>query len=803
MGLYDDDTPENRDIDERLARMRGETAKRTDDWNDKVAKIKEGEEGAKKGDPEPTTKGAADKGDKKAFSPTDLGKAEEEDPGFRWSPEGGLKTTKKFWTLRRKGAAGTAGAAGVVVMFAFFVFGSHFKVPGVVGSLGDLPAEHMMRAIVEKRFDTLTTRYMVGKAAGNLDEIAKPGSALAKLYKVFDAIDLQGMLKQHNGLEYVRWGGRVLILHNGREVGQISGAPDKIDEEIGALRKANKGFDKEIKLVHTKTLPIFRYGTLTGKVRVWMRLLGIKNAFRPPKEDPAKNKLENMDNLDKSVTKQSSEIIIKEISDVADCIGGDCSGLKRESQPLNTASPSAKTGLNTGDTADVKNPAGEAVEKGAEEALEKVEEKPAEALSKSVMQRVMEHLLGEVAGKLTAETIPILGQIDLLAQIWHVAAELSDNNLLMASIVNIREYGAMTTAAIWMGFADNIKDHNMGASFISGLGERLTGYDTGDMVKAMYGRGGGVPVDKIGSTKGELNKDVWAEIVGFSGTEIDKVTLCTSIEDFKVYNTPWCITSLALGAWYNTISKALGFVGDKLAGLITWLIKFSLAYQFMRIVFGDGWEAKFITSAIERLFKVLRLVSYDPTSSSGQLGNAIAVGHDVIWNRYLETNLGARDVTNDPSAITAYVNAQKDYEDSMRALPLSERLFSFDVRDSLVNKIAIAAPATPDPGSVMASIIAPLKALPASLFAMVSGRSFAIPTPASISAVDGVAQFGGNEAEINAGVPAEVSQQEVNDIQDVSCPANADGIFNNCQSYKDVIQMAVCIDTTNPCPEYR
>jgi len=43
----------------------------------------------------------------------------------------------------------------------------------------------------------------------------------------------------------------------------------------------------------------------------------------------------------------------------------------------------------------------------------------------------------------------------------------------------------------------------------------------------------------------------------------------------------------------------------------------------------------------------------------------------------------------------------------------------------------------------------------------------------------------------------------VTNVKDVQCPNNAEGLFNNCQSYKEVIQGAMCYDTKNPCPQYQ
>lgn len=738
---------------------------------------------------------------------------EKPEDGYYKRDEGGKKRTiKSFFSNRRRAAYGIAGTGGIgAIIISFFVFVGPFKIPSIVGDFeNDLSSSRMTRRIVERKFEKMLVKYAVLKEAGKIGKHVKPGSALDKLYKMFDSIDINKIIEQQNGIRYFNKNGVVHVYHHGKDIGTID-ADDlkKLDSDYDNLKKNNRAFRKDAAQVVTRTFPIFRMGTLSGTLRVWILKSGFVRGFGAPKEDKNKTKAENVaDEITKPALEQSTETAVSELENAVDCLGGGdktaCSGLERGDQPIETSDPHARSGLGRGGTSEKENPSAKAIQEEISTEVDALKNKPGgnTDIMTKVLEKVLAKIVGETAGKAIAESIPIIGWIDIAAQLSHAADEINDKQLFQQTLVLLREQQAGSIGATWLGFADNIKQGSMTLSFVSGLNERLTGHTNAEMIRSMYGYDGqGVPVNpKIGSRQEDLlSKDLAYQIYGVESGDLYGFVMCRSIDDYKVVNTANCLTHLVLWAWYHTVSKVLAAIGDVAAAILT-----ALPMWLMEQAFGKDWQAVLFQKAVHWVLDIFGYFGYDPTAVGPKLVNGIGVGIDVIFNRYMQTNLGARDITNDPSAAAALMEADQQYRENIAALPLRDRLFSLDVSSSLINRLAAAAPSNATPGTLAASIIAPIKSLPSALFSVVSGKSSAaLPGPAQSAAVDGVAQFGGNLAEIEADIPSELTTQQVSQISDVKCPANAPGFFNNCQAYKEIMQGAMCYDIKNPCPQYQ
>jgi hypothetical protein len=352
---------------------------------------------------------------------------------------------------------------------------------------------------------------------------------------------------------------------------------------------------------------------------------------------------------------------------------------------------------------------------------------------------------------------------------------------------------------LWLSYADNIKDGNMHASFIVGLAERLSG--TTLAATSLQLSGGdpskGIPVSpKVGS----YIETPWAKAAAGGATAFEWVLGCKEratspdpVGDFL--NFQYCNMHFILNIWYQTVSRLLGIVGDWGASAVIALWHLGTLDDVLEALlvakFGPNWQeelGRFAAAAILDLFGLL----VDAGARGAELYNNIYTGIDVLINRYLLTNFGATQKTPDVAAFTLGL-AKEHYRESVAVLPAHERLFSMDVPTSLTNKFLIAAPTSPDPGTMIATILKPIKALPSTFMSLISGRSLAAPDILQIAAVNGVAQMSYSEAELDADIAPEVMEQA-----DPQCPPNEPGKYNNCQRYKELLNSVRCVNLECP-----
>jgi hypothetical protein len=239
-------------------------------------------------------------------------------------------------------------------------------------------------------------------------------------------------------------------------------------------------------------------------------------------------------------------------------------------------------------------------------------------------------------------------------------------------------------------------------------------------------------------------------------------------------------------------------LGDFGSGIFSWALRvsgFDTVWKNLLIsIFGADWQAelaKFCAHALMRFFGV----TIDPTASGAPLHNDIYVGSDVITNGYMETNIGARQMSQDEDLVQLQ-KANDHYRQDMAALPLKDRLFALNVPSSLASQFFAAMPANLNPSTIVAGFGDALRALPGAFASLVSRRAAADFTQQQQAGFDGVAQFGGSDAEIDADIAPEVT-----DPTNPACPANNDNFFNNCQAYKEIISGAMCMYTD--CPQFQ
>lgn len=333
-------------------------------------------------------------------------------------------------------------------------------------------------------------------------------------------------------------------------------------------------------------------------------------------------------------------------------------------------------------------------------------------------------------------------------------------------------YGSL--AALWLGYADEIKDGNMKLSYVDALNDQITGHNFSSMAILLAG--------------GDPSKGL--QVQPTVGNDLDD-----PIGDFSdfAYNKIGLAWRLPLEAWYYTISQALGAFSE-LAGKITGFVlsPFTSVWErALTAIFGPNWMQEFALFGIKAIMFIFG-ISIDPNAKGGTLVNGIGTGMDVMNNRYLQTNLGAREVTTRETP-ELVMRANQNYQDGLAALPLTERLFSLDVPSSLASRAVQYAPTSTDPGSLAASILSPIKGIPGMFVSLLSGRSWAAASQQQVTDLNGVAQFGGSPEEIDADIPQEVKEPGI-----PQCPPNADGFFNNCQRYKEILGAAMCIHTNCP-----
>jgi hypothetical protein len=738
---------------------------------------------------------AANAAEQGTASADTLGAAEEkpEEGGF-YNP--GKKKEKvkgkfRFGGFRRKHAYVGFGVGGIITIgVAFWSLIPPLKVPAFLDGVRiGIPSGMIMRYIVEKTMTNIIFKFAIAEAEGRSS--AKPGSFLDKLHKAFRESDLLGKMEKRNGIKFGRVGDAVHLFHHGKDLGMVRGPTDvwKQTIKLPELRRSVLGITRI-------TFPFARIFDATNLAR-FIRSEYRLNFGTPPYDEPKDGESEadarkrNLRKLAEQRIRTILERIIGAMPAGIGCITGtsaDCDKLVGDKQPRDTIRGTSGSPIDgavgTGTDSDnisiegVGDTAADTFQETLGEVTDVASDAVDDAIPGSFIDRFTEKLIALIIKVMTAKvaigSIPAVGQIDTLAQIDHAVSQAISKKILQRTIILLKAQAYGGVAGLWLGYADEIKEGSMHWSYNAALAEDLTGADLAATAKYLYG--------------GDPNEGVHVDPI--VGSNLDD-PLGDALD--IIYGRVGLIIRLPLTLWYGSVSQALGIVGEFGGTVMNWALRVSGitgdVEEIMVGLFGPNWKERFAIWAADAIMELFG-IKIEPLAHGPQLANNIYVGVDVINNTFLETNLGA--VEQSPrDNLYSYLTAKDDYQYFVASLPLKDRLFSTDLPSSMINRLAVALPATPSPRNIASTLLATIQSLPSNFMSIFSGRTGAKDLASSAS-LDGVAQFGLTPDEVDLEPPPEITDVVLGEGEMPECPANEEGVVNTCQRYKEIISSAFC-----------
>ncbi|HSX29886.1 MAG TPA: hypothetical protein VLE73_04990 [Candidatus Saccharimonadales bacterium] len=703
------------------------------------------------------------------------------------------KAGKTFQQMsnRKKAAFGLGGGGLVGLLIFASLISSTYRVPSLLGGLDDnVNSSRIVRLIVERRFERMLVEWQIRKQSGTIRDFVKENSFMDRLYKSFDAVGLEKRLEKENGIRFRQQpDGTVHVFLRDREGNfQGVGTADNWDQ-YKALKngktKTNKDLAKESKRMVTRTIPIARF-SMSSTIRRWI-LKRVAIRMNVPKWDKEKTHEENIEALRKWQIENTTKGTLALFRGALMCmLENKCDQFKDDNQPVDTKTADPREFGPSADPEDrnAKTVADE-VDKAGSAATETAA-KEGGSWTGELIKELTKTFAKILTSKVTVDLIPIVGQINLMAELDHIGYVIHNNKLALRIPAMLKEQAYTAITAIWKSFADNAKLGKLDINQVNYINA------------AVIGAGGAVAYNY--AFKGTSNKGEGIDPRVDSNVD----SPAWAAEDFIYNKSPRRIGHEMLNIWYQIITRPLNAIEDWGFGLIASFLNLiglnALFTNIMEAAFGDNWKedlAKWAANAVLELFGIM----IDPLAVGAKLFNYLYVGTDVLMNKYCQTNLGCM-VLSDPvksgffdSPFSLQKTLDADRALYMSTLSTKDRLFSLDEPSSLVNTIIREMPAPLSPGSTVASVVSQISMLPARLLGIASGRAFAAETPNQDAALDGVQQLGVTPAQVDEPIAKEVETEA-----DPQCPKNQDDRWNKCQADKEVGEIASCFSTD--CPEF-
>ncbi len=730
----------------------------------------------------------------KSVTPEHLKKFEE-GVGMGTGPGRAKLRALTFFQKHKKGIifSGAGGGTVLAVVSAVFLLLPNYRIPSDMGLISKVTGE-AVEEIVENRAERLIISYLIQKAGGTPDDYVITDSLLGTLWATFRTNRLEDKIERQTGIRLERGdNGNIRVRHDGRDMGSIdcSGAlrqktcVDRVKAILDTTPKSKRDFRKIVRL----SVPAWRF----HKASKMARYLSIKYNFRygAPERDKAKTKNEAL----KDLRAQQVDIVynntIPAMADGFSCILDDnkdsCARFDdkdrpteiREGRPPDLGDNTDKSSKQVVDT----------VNDAAKEARDEVVNTGGSFVEK-LTQKILTKLIGTTATQTAMKAIPIVGWIDAASVINHMAYTSVGNQIgnRIPAILTSTATGAMYSQ--WMGYSDQIKAGKMDILYVGALTTQLAGER-------------GSPASESAAYKFAAGKDP------STGTKVE------SRVNNNLENPMWDLAAKFMGVrkyldplewWYDTVGRvfraAEGFVGWVIGPVVNQAIE---AFDFlMKKAFGDDWLYQ-LTSTVMDFMLELFAISVDPMAKGAKLVNQLYTGADVAHNDYCRTNLGCRATSPMIDKGYTYVPVEFGYnspsqanKEDMAALPLSDRLFSLDEPYSLVNQTIRAMPQNNSPVTWLSTTFKEAAALPAKLFAAISGKAHAYHgSPDEKADIAGVRQYGATAQDLDQDIAEQVRTQA-----SPECPDNdPDNMFNLCQADKEITQSLMCVYTD--CPEFQ
>lgn len=384
-------------------------------------------------------------------------------------------------------------------------------------------------------------------------------------------------------------------------------------------------------------------------------------------------------------------------------------------------------------------------------------------------KQVTEKLTTEVVNKLGTKAIPVIGWIDLVATLDHVAHNALENDYFSKIPAYFRSLQYAQLFGEWGGYSDQQKlgalDHAMNGP----LAKQLDGAETSQAFNYIEGDPTkGKPVKlKINSNNPSKYKEFWEDYKNTLG---------------KIPGAPLGETShFFLNVYYETIGSGglLGIAGEFFGDAIA-----AVAGPLVGFFTPDSLQEWFFNAVKTSIGKVMDYVglTIDPQDAGADLFNNLHAGGTVSFNDYCR-EIGCRKLNSEQANISNQTIAYERHED-VADKGFFYALFSPNNTESLTTKLAISlpTPSTSSAGEILGTLGSFVVSSPLNVI------SNTIPgVKADTKYVDlyGVNPYGATESDLNEPLSDAFLTGE-------SCPEKADGEFNSCLIDTKVAEAMIC-----------
>lgn len=410
-------------------------------------------------------------------------------------------------------------------------------------------------------------------------------------------------------------------------------------------------------------------------------------------------------------------------------------------------------------------------------------------VANKALTNALTKIVGEkIAGKLVNKAIPIIGQIllfDMIARIDHFF-HVGDADKALRAMHKV-QYA--TQFASFSSMADNFKDPN----------KKMSGDEVNEVMTQL-----GDPSKSAGFHEIFLNSDGGEGIKSGLGVS-DRDNVYPIKDDYnKVTNLLPLNNSLR--AWHKTmvvtggskVIDGLNFLLGKAAEIVirAALILPMLEIKAIDALFGFNLEEKLKLGAKEfgELMKdsmlALLTPAADGTETDGDLFTAIDAGGAVTGQDYTKS-LGGHKMN---AVQTSMERRAIAFENQLSRPGIIDRLFSPDYNRSMVNQMAVLAPATPgQAASQFSSYSLALMKNPFSIFNSflnaLTNRANA-DTPRNIY---GLQNYGYTEEELDQPLQVPDDNNKDGKIDKEDCEYNADGSKKDQKDFNDTSKGQICL----------
>ena len=365
--------------------------------------------------------------------------------------------------------------------------------------------------------------------------------------------------------------------------------------------------------------------------------------------------------------------------------------------------------------------------------------------TKDLVKRIVTELAGKGAGQAAGKAVPLVGQINLVAEIVQFAAHAGPKVRALGYIIN--SASAVATWGMYSSLASEIHTGHVTAaevgSFTSALGpasksqvddttNSLIGGTAGAEQSPLYSNLlGGSPAPKTATVSPTIadallspkifaastsTTDETSQYMCNDGKPVPSGQLVCNEENFAAGNgianaiSEWFKTGAGAAIktiadiWTNSIGAVIsgaqdivGFFANKLTGVADTACSLPTAAQF---AFGPilplycqtkGLISKAINPIVEAVVNYLIPQTVGLNMSGGRTFNSIAAGADVAGNDNAHSTLGGQALTTQQTAKIMNDEYNQELSD-FNQQPFMAKIFNTDSRFSLVSSVAMSIP---------------------------------------------------------------------------------------------------------------